>query len=74
MIQARRMRCRYGPGIFRWRRGRGEEEEADPEKLRVPDLSLALKIMLQKSSRLYNCNIKLLVTAFMYIQMYLHIP
>jgi hypothetical protein len=55
-------------------RGEGEGEEADPEKGSVLDLCSTLKIMLQKSSRMCNCNIELLVTAFIYIQMYLHIP
>jgi hypothetical protein len=47
-------------------RGRGEggrEEKADPEKVRVPDLCLTLKIMLQKSSCMSNSNTEPLVNA-----------
>jgi hypothetical protein len=44
----------------------GEEDEADPAKVHPRDLCLTLKITLQKSSRMYNCNITLFVTAFIY--------
>jgi hypothetical protein len=42
-------------------------EWADPEA--INNLCLILKTMLQKSCHKYNSNIKLFVTAFVYIQM-----